>query len=94
MSQPEKNKPCKRDRMMYQGIVVDCLGGENFKVQLDQDAGNMLVMAKLKGKIRQRKHYLRVLLGDTVVVEVSPYEPTKGVIARLIKNNKPVELDE
>jgi len=58
-----------------QGTVVDCLPGTQFKVRLDNDHE---VLAYLSGKMR--RYYIRVLLGDRVLVELSPYDLTRGRI--------------
>jgi translation initiation factor IF-1 len=54
---------------------VECLPSTQFKVRLDNDHE---VLAYLSGKMR--KYYIRVLLGDRVMVELSPYDLTKGRI--------------
>lgn len=63
------------DKIELRGTVVDCLPGTQFKVRLDNDHE---VLAYLSGKMR--KYYIRVLLGDRVLVELSPYDLTRGRI--------------
>ena len=58
-----------------QGVVVDMLSNGKFRVELDN---NHRIIAHLGGKMR--KHYIRVILGDRVTVELSPYDLTKGRI--------------
>ncbi len=64
-----------KDKIELQGTIVECLPSTQFKVRLDNDHD---VMAYLSGKMR--KYYIRVLLGDRVMVELSPYDLTKGRI--------------
>lgn len=57
------------------GKVVEALPNTTFRVKLEND---YVVLAYLAGKMR--KYYIRVLLGDRVRVELSPYDLTKGRI--------------
>lgn len=63
------------DKIEMEGTVVDCLPGTQFKVRLENDHE---VLAYLSGKMR--RYYIRVLLGDRVLVELSPYDLTRGRI--------------
>ncbi len=65
----------EKGKIELQGTVVDCLPGTQFKVRLDNDHE---VLAYLSGKMR--RYYIRVLLGDRVLVELSPYDLTRGRI--------------
>ena len=56
-------------------MVVEVLPNATFKVKLPND---MIVPAHISGKLRM--HYIRILVGDKVTVEVSIYDPTKGRI--------------
>ncbi len=56
-------------------LVLEALPGATFKVKLPN---NMIVTAHISGKLRM--HYIKILPGDTVTVEVSIYDPTKGRI--------------
>ena len=58
-----------------EGTIVEALPNAMFKVQLD--SGHQ-VLAHISGKIRM--YYIRVLLGDRVLVELSPYDLTRGRI--------------
>lgn len=58
-----------------EGTVVECMGNATFKVQI---AEGHQVLAHLSGKMR--KYYIKVLAGDKVKVELSPYDLTKGRI--------------
>jgi translation initiation factor IF-1 len=55
------------------GTVVECTGNATFKVRIGDGHE---VLAHLSGKMR--KHYIKVLAGDRVTVELSPYDLTKG----------------
>jgi len=63
-----------RDHIELDGTVIQCGSGGIFRVDCD----GMVVTAKLGGKMR--KHRIRVVLGDTVTVAVSPYDASKGMI--------------
>lgn len=67
--------PESKEKIEMRGTVVDCLPGTQFRVELDN--GHQ-VLAYLSGKMR--KYYIRVLLGDRVLVELSPYDLTRGRI--------------
>lgn len=69
--------PCmtKEDTIKIDGKVEELLPNMAFKVQL---ANGMHVLAHLCGKMRMRN--IRVLVGDTVTVEMSPYDLTKARI--------------
>ena len=58
-----------------QGIVTECLPNASFKVKLDD---GQTVLAHLAGKLRL--FHIRILVGDKVVVELSPFDSTKGRI--------------
>ncbi len=58
-----------------EGRVVECLPNATFRVELEN--GHQ-VLAHLSGRMRQ--HYIRVLLGDWVKVELSPYDLSRGRI--------------
>ena len=67
----------KEDFIELKGRVIDSLTGGKFKVQLfDND---MIITCTLSGKMRMNK--ILVLVGDSVTVEISPYDLTKGRIS-------------
>ena len=71
----------KEDVIEVEGKVVDTLPNAMFKVELENGA---TILAHVSGKIRM--HYIRILPGDKVKVELSPYDLTKGRITyRFIK---------
>ena len=63
--------------MEFEGTVVETLPSANFKVKLPND---MIILAHVSGKMRM--HYIKIIPGDRVLVEVSVYDPTKGRITR------------
>jgi len=63
------------DKLYLDGEVVEALPNTMFRVKADN---GMEILATLCGKMR--RFYIRVLLGDRVSVEVSPYDPTRGRI--------------
>ena len=65
----------KEDLLEFQGTVVELLPNAMFRVKLDNDHE---VLAHTAGKMR--KHRIRVLAGDRVNVEMTPYDLTKGRI--------------
>ncbi|MCG8455723.1 MAG: translation initiation factor IF-1 [Holophagales bacterium] len=71
----------KEEPIQLEGVVVDVLGNANFKVQVQE---NHEVLARLAGKMR--KFRIRVLPGDRVTVEVSPYDLTRGRITYRHRN--------
>ncbi len=71
----------KDDVIEVEGKVVDTLPNAMFKVELENGA---TILAHVSRKIRM--HYIRILPGDRVTVELSPYDLTKGRITyRFIK---------
>ena len=65
----------KEDVIEIEGIVVEKLPNAMFKVELEN--GHQ-VLAHISGKLR--KNFIRILLGDKVTMEMSPYDLTKGRI--------------
>ncbi|MDQ3158835.1 MAG: translation initiation factor IF-1 [bacterium] len=57
------------------GTIVETLPGTRFKVRLENDHE---IVAHVAGKMR--KHYIRIVPGDSVTVELTPYDLTKGRI--------------
>lgn len=71
----------KRQRLEVTGIVVEALPNAMFRVDLDT---GQRILAYLSG--RMRRYYIKVLLGDRVRVELSPYDLEKG---RIVYRYKP-----
>lgn len=65
----------KTKGIQAEGVVVKALPNAMFRVQLDSGPE---VLAHISGKMR--KYYIRILLGDRVLVELTPYDPTRGRI--------------
>jgi translation initiation factor IF-1 len=63
----------KKDAIEVEGTVVEPLPNAMFRVKLENDH---VVLAHISGKMRM--HYIRILPGDRVVVELSPYDLTRG----------------
>lgn len=65
----------KEEKIVVEGTVVEALPSTQFTVQLDN---GHKVLAYLSGKMR--RYYIRILLGDRVKVELSPYDLKRGRI--------------
>ena len=65
----------KEDQLEMEGVVLDTLPNTMFRVQLDN---GHVVIAHISGKMR--KNYIRILTGDRVTVEMTPYDLSKGRI--------------
>ena len=65
----------KEDAIQMEGRVVETLPNTTFRVRLDN---GHVVTAHISGKMR--KNYIRILTGDRVTVELTPYDLTKGRI--------------
>jgi translation initiation factor IF-1 len=65
----------KEDAIEMSGVVTETLPNTTFRVQLDN---GHVVTAHISGKMR--KNYIRILTGDRVKVELTPYDLTKGRI--------------
>jgi translation initiation factor IF-1 len=70
----------KEEKIEVEGEVVEALPSTMFRVQLEDGHS---VLAKISGKMR--KHYIRILPGDRVKVELSPYDLTRGRITFRLK---------
>jgi len=71
----ESEKMAKEDTIEIEGKVLEIIPGGKFKVQLEN---GHIVEAHVSGKIRM--NYIRILAGDTVMIELSPYDLTRGRI--------------
>jgi translation initiation factor IF-1 len=70
----------KEDVLQVEGIVREVLPNEMYRVKIE---GEKEVLAYVSGKMRM--NLIRMLPGDKVVVEISPYDLTRGRITRRIK---------
>ncbi len=68
------------DLIEMRGKILDAMGGGKYKIQTEGQDGNegSKVIAQLAGRLR--RHTIRVLPGDTVLVSVSPYDLSNGLI--------------
>ena len=78
----------KQEAIERDGVILEALSNAMFKVELDNGP---VILAHISGKMRM--HYIKILPGDRVKVEMSPYDLTKGRISfrykycdRLIRN--------
>jgi translation initiation factor IF-1 len=68
-----------------EGVITESLPNAMFRVDLEN---GFTVLAHISGKIR--KNFIKILLGDKVLVQLTPYDLTKGrIIYRLSGQNKP-----
>lgn len=74
----------KDDVLELEGKVVEALPNTQFLVELDN---GHRVLAHISGKMRQK--YIRVVLGDTVKVELSPYDLKRGRIIWVVRAPRP-----
>jgi translation initiation factor IF-1 len=65
----------KEDQIEMEGTVLETLPNTMFRVELDN---GHVITAHISGKMR--KHYIRILTGDRVTVEMTPYDLSKGRI--------------
>ena len=72
----------EKDSLVFEGVVLECYPDSKFLVQT---TNNLKIMAYLGGQLKKRK--ARVLQGDRVVVEVSPYDLKTGRVVDFV--NKP-----
>ena len=73
----------KRDRIEMEGVVTESLPNAMFKVQLDND---FQVLSHISGKIR--KSFIKILPGDRVKVELTPYDLNRGRITYRVPLSK------
>ncbi|HJN38059.1 MAG TPA: translation initiation factor IF-1 [Gammaproteobacteria bacterium] len=69
-----------KDVIQMDGKVTEVLPNTYFRVKLEN---GHVVLAHLSGKMR--KHYIRIVLGDNVTVEITPYDLSKGRIVKRLK---------
>jgi translation initiation factor IF-1 len=71
----------KEERLEFEGTVVEALPNAMFRVEIE---GGHIILAYVSGKMRTR--FIRILPGDKVKLEISPYDLTKGRITYRLKN--------
>ncbi|MEK7142738.1 MAG: translation initiation factor IF-1 [Patescibacteria group bacterium] len=67
----------KKEKILFEGIVTEALPNALFRVELEN---GQIILAHISGRIRL--NYIKILSGDKVQVELSPYDLTKGRITR------------
>ena len=72
----------KQQSITVKGEVLEALGNANFKVKLENE---LEIICYLAGKIRM--NMINILVGDVVIIEMSPYDLTKGRITRRLANS-------
>tara|TARA_R110000868_G_scaffold84822_3_gene238886 strand:+ start:10386 stop:10721 length:336 start_codon:yes stop_codon:yes gene_type:complete len=80
-------EPKEKDEIEMEGVVTDKLPNTMFRVKLldmSTEEKDYIIVAHISG--RMRKNYIRILPGDKVMVEMSPYDLTKGRIVYRDKN--------
>ncbi len=65
----------KDESIIAEGVIVESLPNATFKVELDK---GHIILAHISGKMRM--HFIKILPGDKVTVEISVYDLTKGRI--------------
>jgi len=79
----------KEEHIEMEGIVIDSLPNTMFRVELDN---SHIILAHISGKMR--KNYIRILTGDRVTVELTPYDLSKGRITFRGSKAKKEQEDE
>jgi translation initiation factor IF-1 len=79
----------KEEKITVEGTVIEALPNTMFKVKLDNGHE---VLGYLSGKMR--RYYIRILLGDRVKVELSPYDLTRGRITFRFRAGQAVPVSE
>ena len=72
-----------KEIIQTEGIVEEALANANFRVRL---SNNHLILCHISGKIR--KNFIRILPGDKVLIEMTPYDLEKGRITRRVDHIK------
>jgi len=73
----------KEEKIEAEGLVVEALPATQFRVELEN---GHVILAYLSGKMR--RHWIRILLGDRVRIELTPYDLTRGRITYRFKKNQ------
>ncbi len=78
----KKENSDKEEGIELEGTVIENLPNAKFKVKLDE--GDIELLCHISGKMRM--HYIRILPGDRVKIEVSPYDMTLGRITYRLRS--------
>ena len=76
-----KNNP---DIIEMEGVVKKLLPGTLFDIELKQGGETTMLLCSLAGKLKQ--HFIKLTVGDTVLLEISKYDMSKGRIIYRLKN--------
>ena len=76
----EHKRMAKEDQIEMEGTITETLPNTMFRVELEN---GHIITAHISGKMR--KHYIRILTGDKVKVEMTPYDLSKGRITFRIR---------
>lgn len=86
-----------KDVFVVTGVVEECLPNATFRIKIvDENYPEMIILAHVSGKMRM--NYIRIIPGDKVQVEMTPYDLSKGRITYRFKegevanDNSPEEL--
>jgi translation initiation factor IF-1 len=77
---PSEETLAKEEHIEMEGTVIETLPNTMFRVELEN---GHVVMAHISGKMR--KHYIRILTGDKVTVQLTPYDLSKGRITYRVR---------
>jgi len=77
----------KNDLLKFRGKILELLPNATFRVQLENDH---IIIAYTSGKMR--KHRIKVLVGDDVTVEMTPYDLSKGRVTHRHKVGTPEDV--
>ena len=78
----------KEDHIEMEGKVIESLPNTTFRVELEN---GHRILAHISG--RMRKHYIRILTGDSVTVQLTPYDLSKGRIVKRNSGGKSTDAD-
>lgn len=79
----------KEEKIEVEGKVLEALPNAMFRVEIE---GGHVILAHISGKMRM--HYIRILMGDMVKVEMSPYDLTRGRITYRGTARRPIPPSE
>ena len=78
-----------KDVIEFEGVIKESLPNAMFRVELDN---NHLVLAHISGKIR--KNFIKILPGDRVKVELTPYDLTRGRITYRVQEKRGAAVED
>ena len=77
------------DIVEIEGVVKKLLPGTMFDVEIDVNNNKLMLLCNLAGKLKQ--HFIKLTVGDKVLIELSKYDLTKGRITYRLKNKRSYE---